>query len=214
MVLDGVDATGKSSLCKTISEIYIAKGLKCKIKTEFSSCFVGRGIEEIVAKHRFFRLDQNRPSPIADLAVILADVFCKYEIDVEPTIDVAVMERGVISALAYQLVRLNDHAPEASDSDVEKTVLDFISSLARFSRWPDCHFTLNITQAELERRIVNRDETPLRPEQAAQLMSMQRKMIAYGPSFRAIDISVDGKSIDELAAAIIDAFDRRTFGRR
>ena len=118
---DAVDgsgrATGKTTLCHALVKHYEEKGLRCLFAPEFSSSFVGKGILDIVDDRRFFRMDRQKARPlIADLMVLIADVFCKYELEAAPDADVVIMERGIISALGYQLIRLFRAMPETRDA--------------------------------------------------------------------------------------------------
>ena len=214
MVLDGIDATGKTTLCHALVKHYEEKGLRCLFAPEFSTSFVGKGILDIVDDRRFFRMDQQKQTLIADLMVLIADVFCKYELKAAPDADVVIMERGIISALGYQLIRLFRAMPEARDGDLADRLFEYISSASRYTHWPDCHFTLKISIPEMERRIAERNEIKLTLEQSEMFAEIQKRMLTIGPHFRAIEIVVDDKSIDELLVIVTTAFERRTFGRR
>ena len=214
MVIDGIDCSGKTAICAALEKHYQSQGLRAEVKSDFSTSFVGKGIRKIVEQKRFFSLHPKWNTPIADMMVVLADVFCKYEVDIDPDIDIVVTDRGMLSALAHQVIRLYSTVPEAKESDLADNLLNLVASASRFCRWPDCHFVLKITRELLETRLVTRDGTLPSPNQSDMLMSVQDRMLAIGPHFRAIDVLVDGKSVDELMSLMVSALERRTFGRR
>ena len=200
MVLDGIDAVGKSTVCRKIFE-----SRPVTVIGEFSESALGRVIVGIIEEMRFFKLSEDFASPLADLFCILSDTFLKYESSSNYAkiagSSACIMDRGIFSAVAYQFSRAKEYHSIDELEALHDAVLDF--SLRRNQLISKAkHINLVLSEAALVSRIEARGEDRLNSAQLWRLLEIQEWMLRLSQAYGATVIDVSELSVDEVTTRV------------
>lgn len=159
VAIDGIDAVGKTTqVNKVANSLRGALHVPVESIAEFSSSPPGRVIMEILEKQRFYSLHPEKKTPLADTVFLLSDMLTQYETVIAPTVaegGIAVSDRGNISFIAYQALRIEDAGARLGFDSFE-----WANSLAQQCLvTPDLTVLLTIPEDEMIRRIVQRGES-------------------------------------------------------
>jgi len=160
VAIDGSDAVGKSSQVPLVTEALIQAGVNPVIEVnEFSDSPVGELIKSILSNQRFYSLTPDKSTPIADTALILADLAFQIETSIFPTIEeggIAVCDRGPASLVAYQGLRIKERSAIIEQS----TAIDWTKVLSQHCLLaPDLTVLLQIDENKKIERIIKRGES-------------------------------------------------------
>lgn len=112
MAIEGTDGVGKTSLTREITFSLKSPhiGKECILLDEFSSSPIGRALSKIIEEKTFFMLGDGEHYPISETLALCSDyIFQVEKITREKrTKDYLVSDRGILSFLVYQGIRLRD----------------------------------------------------------------------------------------------------------
>ena len=196
-VIDGVDGTGKTTVCSILKR---RSGGNVKVVGEFSDSVIGREIQTIVDRNRYFRLS-DRDLPATELFYLVSDVALKYEESLRDDTARIVMDRGILSAIAYQTVRWElKHGLEFSDRDSVELLNIFFALIPRAREVQ--HVCLSIGIDLVNSRLQQRGETPLSDRGLDTLDRMQKRMLYLGARCGSSEINVDNETAERVADMI------------
>lgn len=214
VAIDGVDAVGKSTQVSAVSNRLRRKGISPVTQiAEFSSFPPGQIISAILARQRFYALDPQKRTPLADTAFLASDMMAQYETQIDPTITqggIAVSDRGNISFIAYQALRVQEQSKVVN----QQNAFEWVNNLAKQCLIaPDVTILLTLPEQEMIRRIVARgEEAP--SEQDLDFLRRTNKAIkkaikVSGSKVVEIDGALPKEEITEKIVAEIDRVTRR-----
>lgn len=160
VAIDGIDAVGKTTQVNAVSNS-LRGTLNVPVESiaEFSSFPPGRVITEILERQRFYALHPEKKTPLADTVFLLSDMLTQYETVIAPTValgGIAVSDRGNISFIAYQALRIEDAGVSLNTDSFQ-----WAHSLAQQCLiTPDFTILLTIPEEEMVKRIIQRGESP------------------------------------------------------
>mgnify|MGYP001038563769 CR=1 FL=1 len=201
IVLDGVDATGKSTLSRKI-----AGSIGARTIGEFSDSDLGNLITKIIEHERFFSLSKSQDTGVADFFTILADAVLKYEVQGARRDETVLMDRGLVSAFGYQLFRLGAISVQMESKELVRMLQSFIETSVP-SVATAVHINLEVSRDAMQARVVERGEVPLSEPQIEALLGIQDAMREIGSAFGAIQIDTSGKSLDQVASSVARSLD-------
>lgn len=103
--VEGVDATGKTSLVKALGKLE-----RMPTIDEFSTTAPGDMIRSIIGKKDFFYLDGPGNHRLAETFILVGDLLAKLETVRQSGCAAAISDRGSLSLRAYQFARIaRDH---------------------------------------------------------------------------------------------------------
>jgi dTMP kinase len=160
VVLEGVDAVGKTSLAKQIQKIMGSE--KVALISEFPTSFLDGYLERLVKTSPDLQLNENISTPLTQTAVLAGAALYKYESEVRQLIQqdkqLIIMDRYIYSVAAYQKVALQN-----MDKEVATKANDLLASLLKIVPPPDMVIYLNLPIDIITERIQARGE-PTAPE--------------------------------------------------
>ncbi|MGE3479595.1 MAG: dTMP kinase [Dongiaceae bacterium] len=111
IVLDGIDAVGKSSQLQRVCGAFNKKGIASIPMGEFSQSAIGDTIRKIIAEKNFLSVssDAKIKSVQTDSILLVADMAHKAEVQLQqahPSAALCISDRGTLSLCAYQAARL------------------------------------------------------------------------------------------------------------
>jgi|GEM_PF-3246120 len=160
VVLEGVDAVGKTSLARQIQKIIGNE--KVAIISEFPASFLDGYLAHLVKTSPDLQLNKNISTPLTQTAVLAGAALYKYESEVKQLMqdnkELIIMDRYIYSVAAYQKVALQN-----IDKDIAIKANDLLASLLKIVPSPDMVVYLNLPIDIVAERIQARDE-PTSPE--------------------------------------------------
>jgi dTMP kinase len=202
--IDGLDATGKTTQVSCIVPWLIEQGITPAIAiTEFSASPIGETIREILRQKRFYALNDQKTSPLADTLHLLSDMMYSYETLIAPTIGaggIAVSDRGVLSLIAYQALRVGDRSPYIPSHNA----LEWTQTLVNHCLGvPDLTIFLRLSPDEIRKRVIARGEQPLSVEELEFLEKAENLMEHSVKELSRDYIIVDGQgSVEQITENI------------
>jgi thymidylate kinase len=164
--IDGIDATGKSSILK------LAETDGIQTVAEFSSTSIGDIIRDVIVQKDFFCIGSGLC--IAESLLLLSDHFAKLEQLVSRS-GTTISERGLLSLLSFQSVRLRHSYGEETAARFEG-ICNSLLELPMFGKQQ--HIILTADQETvLKRKSARGDPIPSHRETQI-LMEIQRYMIS------------------------------------
>lgn len=206
VALDGIDAVGKSTQVPRVAQNLREQGVKPVTELrEFSSSPVGQTIVGILEEKRFYALNDEKTSPLADTLHLLSDMVYNYETVIGSVVQqrgVAVTDRGASSFVGYQAVRIGERSSRFN----EKQAISWAETLARHCLViPDLTVLVRISHDELMRRVVGRGEEPLSADELEFLDKVDRTMLQTIKHLSKEHIIIDGEqAIEDITAQISD----------
>lgn len=211
VAIDGIDAVGKTTQVNTV-----ASSLKGRLTVpvegvaEFSTFPPGRVITEILEKQRFYALHPEKKTPLADTVFLLSDMLTQYETVIAPTVStggIAVSDRGNISFIAYQALRMEDAGVKLNPDSFQ-----WAHSLAQQCLiTPDFTVLLTIPEEEMVRRIVQRGEAPPSDADLSFLVRLNRAVQRAAEVSGSEIVEVDGSLPKEkVTDSILDIIYKKT----
>lgn len=211
VALDGIDAVGKSTQLPRVAQGLRDQGVElvAEIK-EFSSSLVGQTITGILKEKRFYALNDERNSPMADTLHLLSDKVYSYETVIAPVIQqqgVAISDRGISSFVGHQAVRICEHSSEFN----EKDTISWAETLAKHClAIPDLTILIRISHEELMRRVVGRGEKQLSTDELGFLEKVDRIMLQTIKRLSKDYLIINGEQrIEDLTAQIVAAITQK-----
>lgn len=180
IALDGTDAVGKTSQLNDVKQaIRLHAFDPVVLVPEFSNCHIGKTITGMLERDRFFSLSEDRSTPRSDTLALLTDMVYQFENTIEPTImrshGIALSDRGPASLISYQAVRL---ATYDSKDFTEGSAFSWVLSLVHDTRIrPDLTVVLHIGERELQQRVKQRGEQPLKAKELDFLLHVNTLMV-------------------------------------
>lgn len=205
VVLDGVDAVGKSTQLDEIKK-KLEGALKVEALTEFSNSEVGDLIRENIRLKEFFALRAPGEAIRTETALLIADTLFKSEYQVAKAAadtDLILSDRGLVSLIAYQAIRVSEGA--LTIEEAEEWLNNFVNVSFSNTRKPDLNIILTAPLDDIEQRCQDRG-TPLSPKDLDFLGKTQDLIVrvASRPENNAVCIDVQGQTIEELSNKIIN----------
>lgn len=153
--IEGTDAVGKTSLVKALSQklSVVYPEIKTVIMPEFSSSPIGVAIQAIIKEKAFFSLSDDAKSPIAETLVLVGDYLSLLENRTIDTARILVTDRGRLSFLVYQGIRLA--AKYGNITEWQKWIRD----ITMFLREPDLTICVISSMETIETRLKERGDT-------------------------------------------------------
>ena len=176
IALDGVDAVGKSTQIQLLKKKIEAVGVPALVLPECSESPLGKTIQRIIEDQRFYALHVLKRTPYADTYALIADTVYKIEAeghDVMSSGGVVLSDRGILSLVGYQAKRAELHSGIAPADAVDR-LSHIVRSTMEHLRLPDHHIFLTIEEAEMQRRVVGRGETPMEASDLKFIMSLKK----------------------------------------
>ncbi len=207
VVLDGIDATGKTTqgheVAKILQSVY---GLRVKNLSEFSQSPIGDLIRLIIERRRFFSLIDDRQTPLSDSILFLSDLCfqAEYEIVNNQNIDFFISDRGIISLLAYQSLRIAKHGSQNIDEILERLFQTY-KLLFENLKVPDLHIIYDLNINDVNRRVQERGEAPLSKDDEMFLESARAIIHNTAKQFPHIILIVGGKGIASITEDTVNA---------
>jgi len=133
---------------------------------EFSDLPTGEAIKSALNDQRFFALRPDKITPMADTLVLISDLMAQIEaLSKNFARDgVIVSDRGSVSLIAYQAIRLYERDPKHFPS--LDTAVSWITTLVETTGLhPDMTMFLTADEPIVQKRIINRGESPLSTEE-------------------------------------------------
>src|SRR5690606_20721145 len=137
--------------------------------------------------------------PFADTLTLLADVCFQIEGRVKDALasgTTILSDRGLLSLLAYQWVRIEKYA----DSEPFKSYENFRKRVAHILEGfhkPDVHVHLTIDDQTLQRRVEGRGEQPLSDEESRFLLTVKGLIRETQAEFNGIEVEVSQTGLVE-----------------
>ncbi|MEK7584629.1 MAG: hypothetical protein AAB490_05265, partial [Patescibacteria group bacterium] len=169
LAIDGIDATGKSSV---VAALAAAEGVPAL--GEFSATPIGDLIRSIVARNDFFYLDSTGKPRVAETFVLASDLLAKLESARWIDAPFVVMERGALSLRAYQ------HARIARDIDLDSAdeIDTLLRSLFHLSKVDCIDVLLTVNETVMLRRKAARGDPAPSQDEIDILMTAQSFMVS------------------------------------
>ncbi len=207
LALDGTDAVGKSTQVSLLEKKLRADGTETLILPEFSNSPVGRTIQSIIEKQRFYALHATKKTPYADTYALISDMAYHVESgghEVMTRGGILLSDRGLLSLIGYQAKRVekfSDIAKEAATDRITQLVKQAMGHL----RLPDLHVLLVLNEEEMQKRIVNRGETPLTANDLLFMKGVREIMEIQSNSINSVILDVSALNQEETTTEIIRA---------
>lgn len=182
IVFEGIDGSGKTSICSEISDSLIQRGYKVLQISEPSNSEIGS-----LLRNQMKNLNINQTS----LALLYAADSYDLQESIEDCYDFIVSDRNYLSTVAYQMM------------DVDK---EWLLMLHRFLKQPDMVFYLDVTVEAAMERIESRNgsidffETS---ESLLKVKSNYEKLISDGLGLKVFSIETVGKSQSVVAQNVM-----------
>lgn len=209
LVLDGIDATGKSTQLQLLGDRLETAGLTVARLPEFSDGLLGDLIRKIIEERRFYSLSPEADTPIADTYALLADFLYKTERQVLPAIQnghVVLSDRGLLSFYGYQGVRIARGL--LSLDSVIKSLSEQLSYAFRFLPGPTLHLHLTVSEEEMQRRVQGRGEEVMQESDLKFMRNVFSTMCGLATSIPTLTLDTTGKTPEEVSEAIWQAIQR------
>jgi len=193
--IEGKDCAGKSTLFANLRE----KGLPWKFLEEFSDSKIGELIRAVLAEKRFFSLAKKGETvPLTETLVLAADLAYQLE-TLEDNIGITVIDRGILSLVCYQALRLRRFFCRSRIGTAE-----YVGKLLPFEKQHTV--LLTVSEEEMVRRIVGRGEAKPDPQELAFLQEVENLMREIGPRTSAsfVEIKTSAKSPKIIAETVMD----------
>lgn len=206
LAIDGIDAVGKSTQVPRVANNLLDLEVNPVIELkEFSNSPVGQTILRILKENRFYALNDEKSSPLADTLHLLSDMVYNYETAIYPAVQnggVAVTDRGASSFVGYQAVRVGERSPQFE----ERKAISWAQSIARHCLViPDLTVLIRISHDEMMRRVVQRGEEPLSADELEFLDKVDRTMVKTIKGLSKEYIIVDGEQpVEDITTQIAD----------
>jgi len=206
LAIDGIDAVGKSTQVPRVAGDLRDRNVQPVVELkEFSNAPVGQTILRILNEKRFYALNDEKTSPLADTLHLLSDMVYNYETAIYPAVQnggVAVTDRGASSFVGYQAVRVGERSPQFG----ERKAISWAQSITRHCLViPDLTVLIRISHDEMMRRVVQRGEEPLSANELEFLDKVDRTMVKTIKGLSKEHIIIDGQQpIEEITTQIAD----------
>lgn len=206
LAIDGIDAVGKSTQVPRVADDLRSREVNPVIELkEFSNSLVGQTILRILNEKRFYALNDEKTSPLADTLHLLSDMVYNYETAIYPVVQnggVAVTDRGASSFVGYQAVRVGERSPQFE----ERKAISWAQSIARHCLIiPDLTVLIRISRDEMMRRVVQRGDEPLSADELEFLDKVDHTMVKTIKGLSKDHIIVDGEQpIEEITTQIAE----------
>lgn len=205
IAIEGVDAVGKSTQLAALQDTLQRSGLTTRTITEFSCSPVGLALQQIIAEQRFYSLDKDLRTPIADTVVLLGDFIYSLEAisnTNEPT--TLISDRGLLSLIAYQAKRLSDANNRISIKEAGALIKALAQSALSSLRTPDLSIVLTLPAAAIQKRVQNRGETALSESQLNSLIQTQDLFSSLTTGLPVTVIDVSNLSVEQTTQTILE----------
>lgn len=200
--VDGIDGAGKTTCLELLRSDPDIRLRDTQFFDEFTTMPVGLTIRELVSERRFFSLSQPATSRFSDLLTILTDWTLKVEQAGNGTAGVFVSNRCHLSALAYQVIRLeSQYGTECANRALAAGLATTRAMMGVFPGSTFQSILLKISEPELQSRVLSRGESPLSKDELAFLMGAQRRMEEIGAD---LTIDVSGAPLKDVFHQIKD----------
>ncbi|GHU28065.1 hypothetical protein FACS1894152_5460 [Bacilli bacterium] len=200
IALDGVDAVGKTTQARILYNRF-SKKYRTALLGEFSNSPVGDLIVEIIRKKRFFSIDDDKKSPVADSFLLISDMLYKAEKEVQNDTELIISDRGLLSLLVYQALRIEKNSRFFVDGNydsfrfleeiLDKTFLPIIK--------PTFHIVYTLKPENINKYSVNRGEPPLLKDELNFLENIQMKIVGKISQTNGYVLPIDSLSIEEVS---------------
>lgn len=154
---EGQDGSGKSTLLKLVGDTLTDKGHTVEVVPEFSERIIGSYLVEQLTSNKFLRMNKRGASALTETLYIIADLYSQDEFDIKPALSegrIVLKERHLDSVLACQLPKILSDYPDKDHDEL----FEWLNQLCSNLRVPDLTVFLQVPDAELHNRIVNRGE--------------------------------------------------------
>ncbi len=176
IAIEGVDAVGKSTqVSRVAAKLRESTGRAVVEIPEFSDSPVGTAIVSIIAQQRFFSLDNNKMTPLADILTTLSDLTYLYEKHIVPAVEnggIAISDRSPASPLGYQLTS-GDERMQSKSQKLFEVVAGFIGAC---NVVPDLCILLSLPDTEIAKRVVARGELQPTSEEITYLQMVKKQL--------------------------------------
>ena len=182
IVFEGIDGSGKTSICSEISDSLIQRGYKVLQISEPSNSEIGS-----LLRNQMKNLHINQTS----LALLYAADSYDLQESIEDCYDFIVSDRNYLSTVAYQMMAIDK---------------EWLLMLHRFLKQPDMVFYLDVTVEAAIERIESRNgsidffETS---ESLLKVKSNYEKLISDGLGLKVFSIETVGKSQSVVAQNVM-----------
>ena len=182
IVFEGIDGSGKTSICSKVSDCLIKRGYKVLQISEPSHSEIG-----LLLRNQMKNLHINQTS----LALLYAADSYDIQERIEDCYDYIISDRNYLSTVAYQMM------------DVNK---DWLLMLHQFLKQPDVIFYLNVTvEAALERIKKRNDDIDFFEtfENLLEIKSNYEKLISDGLGVEVCCVETVRKNQTEIVQNVI-----------
>lgn len=182
IVFEGIDGSGKTSICSEISDSLIQRGYKVLQISEPSHSEIG-----LLLRNQMKNLHINQTS----LALLYAADSYDLQEHIEDCYDFIISDRNYLSTVAYQMMAVDK---------------EWLLMLHRFLKQPDMVFYLDVTVEAAMERIGSRNgsidffETS---ESLLKVKSNYEKLISDGLGLKVFSIETVGKSQSVVAQNVM-----------
>jgi dTMP kinase len=182
IVFEGIDGSGKTSICSEISDSLIQRGYKVLQISEPSHSEIG-----LLLRNQMKNLHINQTS----LALLYAADSYDLQEHIEDCYDFIISDRNYLSTVAYQMMAVDK---------------DWLLMLHRFLKQPDMVFYLDVTVEAAMERIGSRNgsidffETS---ESLLKVKSNYEKLLSDGLGLKVFSIETVGKSQSVVAQNVM-----------
>jgi len=201
--IDGIDATGKTTLIEILNAVQQGK-IKSNVYTftEFSSSPLGKMIKRTISENRFYSLQNPAYNGWADSYSLLADWMFKVEKANRKPNSIFLSDRSYTSVLGYQTSRIQrQYSTETSLialQSMKDTIYQFLSTMDNVRV---IEILLVTNRQALKERVALRGELPMDINEEDMLLNAQSIMQKTNPD---LTIDVTMHSIEEVRSKVID----------
>lgn len=182
IVFEGIDGSGKTSICSEISDSLIQRGYKVLQVSEPSHSEIG-----LLLRNQMKNLHINQTS----LALLYAADSYDLQEHIEDCYDFIISDRNYLSTVAYQMMAVDK---------------EWLLMLHRFLKQPDMVFYLDVTVEAAMKRIESRNGSIDFFETSESLLKVKNnyeKLISDGLGLKVFCIETIGKSQSVVAQNVM-----------
>lgn len=205
---EGQDATGKSTLIRSVQYELQRRDYPVKTVDEFSDSLIGSYIKDMIAEKRFIDIQAGDKSAFTQAMYIASDLYYQDESRIKPSIDkgmIVLKDRHLDSLIACQMPKVKT---EYGESFYQKA-FDWIKNVTKMLYQPDLTIMLRLGCDTHIGRIIGRGEDPDYSDLDlfSERDSIYKALQNDDCSERFIDYNNE-RSIDEATKDIANAIER------
>ncbi|VVB60733.1 putative thymidylate kinase [uncultured archaeon] len=154
---EGQDASGKSTLMRSVYNTLSRKGCRTIVVDEFSNSVIGKYIKKLLGENKFIRFEEDTPTAFTETMYLTADLYYQDEEEIRPALKegtIVLKERHIDTLYSCQIPKIMNDYPELEFENIYNWIKDIICNLYV----PDKTFLLTVPKDIQIERILNRGE--------------------------------------------------------